>query len=119
MFWLFLVAVVVGAVFVVRKALRGPAADPSTGGGSASVPSLTTGSRMRVVVATLAIFFGAIGSVVGAAIVIYAFGFGRTEGDAMFGGAGVVMLVVALPMLVLGMLLRPRREATPPSEPTG
>lgn len=67
---------------------------------------------MRVVVATLAIFFGAIGSV-------YAFGFGRTEGDAMFGGAGVVMLVVALPMLVLGMLLRPRREATPPSGPTG
>jgi hypothetical protein len=69
------------------------------------------------VVATLAILFGAIGSFVGGAILVYAVGFGKTEGDAMFAGAGFFILIVALPLLGLGLLLRPRRQDTPPSGP--
>ncbi len=71
----------------------------------------TIPGRIRVALAASAIALGGLGSIAGSAIILYVLFFtGRTEGDAMFAGAGVVLLVVALPLLAVGLLFRPRRR---------
>ena len=73
---------------------------------------------MRGTIATLAIFFGGLGTIAGPAILIYVANFGKTEGDAMFAGAGIVFLFVAIPLLAIGLLMRPRPPGpTPPNDP--
>jgi hypothetical protein len=85
---------------------------------SGSTTGITHRSRIRLAVAALATFLGGLGTIAGAAIIIYALGFGGTEGDAMFAGAGIVLLVVALPILAVGLVLWPRRGGTPqPHDP--
>ena len=78
----------------------------------------TIWSQIRLVIGGLAILFGGLGSVAGVAIIFYVIVFGQTEGDAMFGGAGMVLLVAGLPLLGVCLLLRPRRRCTThPDEP--
>ena len=113
MAWLFLALIVVGAWVFARNALR-RRQGPSTVTGDSAAP---TPSSTRVVLAALAIFLGGVGTVLGAAIVIYALGFGRTEGDAMFAGAGFLMLLIAVPVLGLGLLLRPKESVNASSGP--
>ncbi len=76
----------------------------------------TLWSQIRLVIGGLAILFGGLGSVAGVAIIFYVIVFGQTEGDAMFGGAGMVLLVVGLPLLALGWLICRGRRITDHTE---
>ena len=74
------------------------------------------GPQVRTAIAQLFMFLGGLGAFVGAAMFIIGLlraTIGANEGGAMQAGAGIVILVVALPVLGVGLLLRPRRCPAP------
>ena len=80
----------------------------------------TPGSQLRLAIAQILIFVGGLGAVVGAIMFIAGLlraTIGANEGGAMQAGGGIVLLVVALPVLGVGLGLRPRRDAAPPHPP--
>ena len=80
----------------------------------------TQGSLVRLAIAQLMILLGGLGAVAGAAMFIigvFRATVGANEGGAMQAGGGVAILVVTLPILGVGLLVRPRRGATPPGQP--
>lgn len=76
-----------------------------------------TVSGMRRAGAALARVLGALATVAGAAIILYAILFLRAEGAAMLAGAGILFLLVGLPLLGLGLALRPRAKQPPGDQP--
>jgi len=72
----------------------------------------TAGSQARLAIAQIMIFLGGLGAAAGAVMLIIGLlraTVGASEGGAMQAGGGIVLLVVALPVLGVGLGLRPRR----------
>lgn len=89
-------------------------------GSSSHIPesqsdSGVTAATVRSSIAQLLTGLGGLGTFAGGGIILYVAILGRTEGDAMFGGLGIVLLMIGLPLLALGRILRSGRAPTPPN----
>ena len=90
-----------------------------TAGPEPRISPPTPGHEVRLAIATIAIFLGGLGTAAGTAMFIIGLiraTIGANEGGAMQAGGGMVLLIVALPVLAVGLLLR-RRGTAPPNQP--